>query len=81
LEVTLPQIRATRLDEQALKLAHRQRVGQHLALLRRPERQRWIADDSLLLDEEAEEALERRGRPRLARDRGPSLLLLGQEGA
>jgi hypothetical protein len=33
------------------------------------------------LDEEAKEALERCGRPRLTRDRRPALLLLGEEGA
>ena len=80
MEVTLPQLRPTGLDEQALELAHRQYVGQRLALLRRPQRQRRIADQSLLLDEEAEEELERRGRPRLARDGRPPLLLLRQEG-
>jgi hypothetical protein len=37
--------------------------------------------DPLLLQEEAEETLERGGRPRLARDRGAALLLLGEEGA
>jgi hypothetical protein len=43
--------------------------------------QRRVAQDALLLDEEAAEALERRGRPRLARHRRPPLLLLGEEGA
>jgi hypothetical protein len=69
------------LGEQALELAHGQRVRQRFPLLGRPQRQRRVAHDPLLLDEEAEEALERRRRPRLARDRRPSLLLLREERA
>jgi hypothetical protein len=69
------------LDEQALELAHRQHVRERLRLLRRPQRQRRVAHDPLLLDEKAEEALERRGRSRLARHRRPRPLLVGEEGA
>jgi hypothetical protein len=79
--VPLPEVVAPGLGEQALELSHRQRVRQRFLLLRRPQRQRRIADDSLLLDEEAEEALERRGGPRLARDGRTALLLLREEGA
>jgi hypothetical protein len=64
-----------------LELVHRQRVRQRLALLGRPKWERRVASDSLLLDQEAEEALERRSRPRLARHGRPALLLLGEEGA
>ena len=68
--------------EQPLELAHRQHVRQHLALLRRPQRQRRVAQQPLLLDEEAEEALQRRRRPRLARGRRPACSCsLGEEGA
>jgi hypothetical protein len=80
-EVPLPEVVANWLREQSLELAHRQRVREHLSLLRRPQRQRRVAQDALLLDEEAEEALERRRRPRLARDSRAALLLLGEEGA
>jgi hypothetical protein len=80
-EVALPEVVARRLGEQALELAHRQRVREGLALLRRPQRQRRIAHDSLLLDEEAKEQLQRRRRPRLARDGRPALLLFGKESA
>jgi hypothetical protein len=69
------------LGEQSLELAHRQHVGERLALLRRPQWQRRVAHQPLLLDEEAEERLERRRRPRLARHRRPPLLFLGEEGA
>jgi hypothetical protein len=79
--VALPDFRAAGLDEQALELAHRQHVGQRFALLRRPQRQRRIADQPLLLREEPEEALERGGCPSLARDGRPALLLLREEGA
>ena len=78
-EVTLPDICTTGLEEQPLELAHRQHVGQRLGLLRRPQRQRRVAQQPLLLDQEAKEALERRRRPRLARDRRAAFLLLGEE--
>jgi hypothetical protein len=55
--------------------------GSASRFLGRPQRQRRVADDSLLLDEEAEEAFERRRRPRLARERWATLLLLSEEGA
>lgn len=80
-EVALPQVATAGLDEQPLQLAHGEHVRQHLALLRRAQRQRRVALEPLLLHEEAEEALERRRRPRLARHRRPGALLVGEEGA
>jgi hypothetical protein len=80
-EVALPQIVSLGLGEQPLELAHRQRVRQCLPLLRRSQRQCRVAEDSLLLDEEAEEALQGRGCSSLARHGRPALLLLGEEGA
>lgn len=46
-EVPLPELGARELDEQALELAHRQHVGQRLALPRRPQRQRRAAEERL----------------------------------
>src|SRR6266545_4835797 len=80
IEAALPELVASGLDEQPFELAHRQHVRERLPLLRRSQRQGRIADESLLLDEETEEALERRRAPRLARDRRSPLLLLGEEG-
>jgi hypothetical protein len=69
-EVALPELVAAGLSEETLEFAHGQDVGENLALLRRPQRQRRVADKPLLLDEEAEERLQRRRRPRLARQAG-----------
>jgi hypothetical protein len=52
--VALPELVPAGLDEQALKLAHRQHVGESLALLRCSQRQRRVTDEALLLDKEAE---------------------------
>src|SRR5215217_7885272 len=81
MEVPLPDLRSSRGGEQALELSHRQHVREHLALLRRPQRQRRIAQQALLLDQEAKEALQRRGRPRLTRDGRPALVFAREEGA
>lgn len=78
-EVTLPQVGATGLDEQMLEFGHRQHVRQPLGLPRGAQRQGRIAHKPLFLDEEAKEALERRGRARLARDGRSARLLLGEE--
>jgi hypothetical protein len=80
-EVPLPQLGASRLGEQPLQFAHGQHVGKRLALLRCAQRQRRIAQQPLLLDEEAEETLQRRRRARLARDRRAPLLFAREEGA
>jgi len=64
-----------------LELAHRQDVRQHLALLRRPQRQPRVAQDPLLIDEETEEQLQRGHRARLARGRGPRVVLICEKGA
>jgi hypothetical protein len=80
-EVPLPDIVAPGLGKQTLELAHRQHVGKRLPFLRRPQWQSWVAHEPLLLDEEAEERLEPRGRPGLARNGRPPLLLGGEKGA
>src|SRR5215208_5424001 len=81
MEVPLPDLLLSCGREQALELAHRQHVRQDLALLRRAERQRRIAQQALFLDQEAKEALQRRGRPRLTRDGRPALVFAREEGA
>src|SRR5712691_1009217 len=59
-ELAPAQARVRHHREQPPELAHRQHIGERLALLRCPQRQRRVADEALLLDEEAEEALQRR---------------------
>jgi hypothetical protein len=79
--VPLPELVASRLDQQSLELAHRQDVRERLARLRRPQRQRRVPHESLLLDEETEERFEGRRRPRLARDSRAAFLLIREERA
>ncbi|MGH3041119.1 MAG: LysR substrate-binding domain-containing protein [Gaiellaceae bacterium] len=55
--MTLPHLVAPGLGKQPLEFAHRQRVRERLALLRRPQWQRRVADDSLLLDEETNDSV------------------------
>src|SRR5215210_7267947 len=81
MEVPLPDLLLSCGREQALEFSHRQHVGEHFALLRRPQRQRRIAQQTLFLDQEAKEALQRRGRPRLTRDGRPTLVFAREEGA
>jgi hypothetical protein len=80
-EVGAPDIVSFGRVQQAPELALIQNVGQHLAVLRRSEHQRRVSLERLVLDAEAEEAFERRNRPRLASERGPPLRLGGEEAA
>jgi hypothetical protein len=72
-EVPLPDIVAFGRCEEPRHLALVEQVGERLALLRRAQNQRGVAVERLVLDTEAEEALERGHCARLASERRPPL--------
>ncbi|MEJ7793072.1 MAG: hypothetical protein WKF65_13970 [Gaiellaceae bacterium] len=80
-EVPLPDVPAVRRGEQPLELRHRQHVRECFPFHRRPQRPNRVTLELLVVDEEAEERLQRRRRPRLTRGRRLALRVLGQEGA
>jgi hypothetical protein len=66
--------------EQAGELAAVEQVGERLPLLRGAQHLGGVAVEVLILEQEAEEALQGRDRARLAAERRPPLRLVGEEG-
>jgi hypothetical protein len=79
--LALPHVAALDRAQQPAELALVEHVRQRLRLLRRAQHRGRVALDRLVLDQEAEEPLQRRDRARLARRRRPPLRLCGQEAA
>jgi hypothetical protein len=80
-EVTLPDVVVLGRRKQPRHLAPVEHVRQYLSLLRCAQHECGIAVEGLVLDAEAEEALQRRDRPRLTSERRPALRLGGEEAA
>src|SRR5207244_3202676 len=77
--LALPDVVALGRVEQPYQLAAVEHVAERLALLRRPQDERRVALDLLVLEQEAEEALERGDGARLARRCRPPHRLLREE--
>jgi hypothetical protein len=79
--LSLPDVAALGRAEQPHELAPIEDVRNRLALLRRAEHKCRVAVDLFVLEQEAEEALERGDRARLARRRWPARCLVGEKAA
>src|SRR4051812_6511657 len=76
-----PDVVALHRTEEASQLTLAEHVGQRFALLRCPQHAGRVAFEPLVLDEEAEEALERGDGAGLARDGRSARRLVSQERA
>jgi hypothetical protein len=77
--LALPDVVALGRIQQPRELAPVEHIRERLALLRRPQHERRVALELLVLEQEAKEALERGDRARLARGRRPAGRLVGEE--